>query len=313
MSCFKPEGAIFDLPETRRAFSSPAALQEAFAAGRTLESRAIVCDEQHNLIVEMGSWRGVIPRAEGALGIIEGETRDIAIISRVNKPVCYKITALPRSDSGAIIPQLSRRAAQQECLEEYITRLTPGDVVDARVTRLDSFGCFVDIGCGIPSLIPIDAISVSRISHPGDRFVPGQEIKAVVKSVENGRVSLSHRELLGTWEQNAAMFCPGRTVPGVVRSVESYGIFVELTPNLAGLAEPREGVKPGQQACVYIKALIPEKMKIKLIIVDAFDAPANVTPAPYFIPGCHIDRWRYSPSCSPRVIETIFTPPGKNG
>ena len=41
---------------------------------------------------------------------------------------------------------------------------------------------------------------------------------------------------------------------GVVRSVESYGIFVELTPNLAGLAEPREGVRVGQHAGVYIKS-----------------------------------------------------------
>ena len=42
--------------------------------------------------------------------------------------------------------------------------------------------------------------------------------------------------MLGTWAENAALFSPGQTVTGVVRSVEDYGIFVELTPNLAGLA-----------------------------------------------------------------------------
>lgn len=56
-----------------------------------------------------------------------------------------------------------------------------------------------------------------------------------------------------------------------MRSVEHYGVFVELAPNLAGLAEPKDGVKVGQQASVYIKNLIPEKMKIKLIIIDSFD------------------------------------------
>lgn len=62
-----------------------------------------------------------------------------------------------------------------------------------------------------------------------------------------GRVSLSHKELLGTWEENAALFSPGETVSATVRSVESYGIFVELTPNLAGLAEPKAGVRAGSR------------------------------------------------------------------
>ena len=93
---------------------------------------------------------------------------------------------------------------------------------------------------------------------------------AVVKSVdEHGRVYVSERELLGSWQENVARFSEGQTVRGVVRSVENYGIFVELTPNLAGLAEYREGVTAGQRAAVYIKNIIPEKMKVKLeITVD---------------------------------------------
>ena len=63
-----------------------------------------------------------------------------------------------------------------------------------------------------------------------------------------------------------------------MRSEEHYGAFVELTPNLAGLAESRDGVEAGQQASVYIKSIIPEKMKIKLILVDAF--AAEYPPAP---------------------------------
>lgn len=304
---FYPEGVRADLPENRAAFTSLDALKRAKASQAILESRAIVCDTRHNLIVEMGAWRGMIPREEGAIGISDGSTRDIAIISRVNKPVSYIITGLEQAGEGAVIPILSRRAAQEICLEKYVKRLRPGDIIEARVTRLDHFGCFVDIGCGLPSLIPIDAISVSRISHPDDRFMPGQMIHAVVKGVEeNGRVSLTHKELLGSWEENAARFSPGETVSGIIRSVESYGIFVELTPNLAGLAEPKEGVEVGQQASVYIKSLIPERMKVKLIIVDAFDAPPRASSFSYFTQADHIARWRYSPECCSRVVETVF-------
>lgn len=308
MSHYHPEGALIDLPENRQSFSSYAALDRARESGKILESRAIICDCQHNLIVDMGAYRGIIPREEGALGIADGSTRDIAVISRVNKPVCYKITDFYRDENGVVIPRLSRRLAQQQCLEEYVTRLRCGEIIDATVTHLDSFGCFVDLGCGIPSLIPIDSISVSRISHPSDRFAPRQAIKAVVKSVSPaGRVTLSQKELLGTWEENAALFNAGETVAGIVRSVESYGIFVELTPNLAGLAEPHEGVRVGQHASVYIKSMIPEKMKVKLVIVDAFDDAELARPEPrYFITEGRIAHWRYSPANAPRVIETIF-------
>ena len=131
------------------------------------------------------------------------------------------------------------------------------------------------------------------------------DIRAVVRSVEpNGRVCLSHKELLGTWEENAAGFEAGQTVAGIVRSIESYGIFVELTPNLAGLAEPREDVFAGQHASVYIKSLIPERMKVKLIVIDSFDADYPPAPPVYYVDGNHLDIWRYSPECCPRIIET---------
>jgi len=308
MTDYKPEGILTDMPENRSAIRTLSALTEAQQTGKILEARAVICDSEHNLIVPLGSGiRGIIPREEGALGIAEGTTRDIAIISRVNKPVCFVVTGFGREENGRQIAYLSRRAAQQRCMEEYIHHLTPGDVIDGRITHLESFGCFVDIGCGISSLIPIDSISVSRISHPSERFRVGQLIRAVVRQNDGNRITLSHRELLGTWEENAAIFHSGETVAGIIRSVEPYGVFVELTPNLAGLAEPRDNVLPGQQASVYIKNIIPDRMKLKLILVDAFDAVYQPPEPEYFFHGNHMDRWTYSPPEALRKVETIFS------
>ena len=111
---------------------------------------------------------------------------------------------------------------------------------------------------------------------------------------------------MGTWEENANMFSCGETVSGIVRSVESYGIFVELSPNLAGLAELRDNVHAGQHASVYIKALIPEKMKVKLIIVDVFDAEYVNRNLKYFFDKDKINYWKYSTDSAERVIETYF-------
>lgn len=304
---FLPEGCIINSDKNILRTSNLFALSEAARSGEILEGRAIVCDFAHNLVVELGDGiRGIIPREEGALGIKTGETRDIAIISRVNKPVCFTVTGFDTVD-GEVTPMLSRSLAQQRCRREYLSHLTSGDVIPARITHLEGFGCFVDIGCGISSLIPIDSISVSRISHPSDRFYVGQDIKAVVKSIEpTGRIHLTHKELLGTWEQNAAMFSAGETVAGIIRSVEPYGVFVELAPNLSGLAEPKAEVYPSQQAGVYIKSLIPSKMKVKLVIIDSFDAE-YIPPEPeYFFEGSHIEVWRYSPENAEKLIETRF-------
>jgi Ribosomal protein S1 len=307
MTRFQPEGKLIHTAENAEAMSSPAALTAAMENGAILEARAAVCDSRHNLIVDLGCMNGVIPREECALGIAQGTTRDIAIISRVGKPVCFKVTKICSDRRGTPYAALSRRAVQQECMEYYLNGLRRGDVIDGRVTHLEQFGAFVDIGCGIPSLMSIDTMSVSRISHPSDRFSVGMDIRAVVRQKEpGGRISLSHRELLGTWAENAALFNVGETVTGIVRSVEDYGVFVEIMPNLAGLAERRDGIDPGCGASVYIKSILPERMKIKLVLVDTFQNTSPPSPPKYFFEGDHMDRFVYSPRCADKLIETRF-------
>ena len=57
---------------------------------------------------------------------------------------------------------------------------------------------------------------------------------------------------------------------GIARETEKSknGIFIELRPNLIGLAEYQENIKYGDNVNVYIKKIIPEKKKIKLLIVN---------------------------------------------
>lgn len=305
----KPEGAWLDTPENREHTASLAALEYAMNAGLILEGRAALCDSAHDLIVEVGPFRGIIPRDEAAYSIDGSVVRDIAVITRVGKPVCFKVIGFVHDEAG-VKPILSRRAAQIESYEKHIARLESGDILDARITHIEPFGCFCDIGCGLIALLPVDCISVSRISHPGERFAAGERIRCAVKSNdrESGRITLTHKELLGTWEENAAHFSPGETAAGIVRSIEPYGIFVELAPNLAGLAEWCEGVEVGHCAAVYIKSILPEKMKIKLVIVDSTPVCGTRRSAPtYYVTGDHIDEWRYSPEGCEKEIVTVFS------
>ena len=306
MNRFYPEGWQYYRPENKKALSSIDKLNEALATKQVLEATAEMCDSEHNLWVNLGVMRGVIPREEGAIGIKSGQTRDIAILSRVGKSVCFVITEIKTDPLGRMCAVLSRRIAQEMCVCEYIKKLRTGDIIPARITHLESFGAFCDIGCGVAALLPINSISVSRISHPKDRFFSGEDIKAVVAGVgEDGKITLSHKELLGPWEENAALFSQGETVSGIIRSVEPYGVFVELTPNLAGLAEPKSDAFIGQSASVYIKSIIPDKMKVKLIIIDSFGGDYTQNKK-YFLEEGRIDRWQYSPDTSYKTIITDF-------
>lgn len=306
MSTFLPEGNLLATEENRTYINNPEKLKEAMQKQKILEAKALVCDRGHNLHLNLGGIKAIIPREDGALGIREGSIRDIAVISRVNRPVCFVVTDITVDENGEPLAVLSREKAQRMCCDNYIDTLMPGDIIDAKVSRLETFGVFADIGCGIAALMPIDTISVSRIVHPRERFSVGMNIKAVVKSIENGRISLSHKELLGTWSENAEKFSQGETVTGIIRSVESYGSFVELAPNLAGLAEPHPDAEEGMQVSVYIKSIIPSKMKIKLIIIDAFPYKYNPKEPQYYIKDTHIDRFIYSPEGCSRIIKTEF-------
>lgn len=133
---FHPEGHLIDTFENRASLQTPAALAEAMRDGKILEAKAVMCDSKHNLIVDLNFMRGIIPREEGAIGIKDGSVRDIAILSRVNRPVCFLIQDFTRDEYGRITALLSRRAAQEKCRSEFICSLCPGDVVDARVTHM---------------------------------------------------------------------------------------------------------------------------------------------------------------------------------
>lgn len=80
--------------------------------------------------------------------------------------------------------------------------LEPGDVIPARVTHLEKFGAFIDVGAGLNALIPIDMLSVSRIDHPRARLREGQELRVVLRSREPDKLTFS---LKSCWAPGSRM------------------------------------------------------------------------------------------------------------
>lgn len=151
------------------------------------------------------------------------------------------------------------------------TDLKEGMIVRGKVKQIKPYGAFVELENNhVSGLLYIEDISVSRIKSPYERFEIGQDIDVMVKGIDldKNRISFTMKELLGSWEDNIKEFKQGTVVKGIARETEKSknGIFIELTPNLVGLAEYKDNVEYGQNVDVYIKKIIPEKKKIKLVI-----------------------------------------------
>lgn len=285
MTAYAPEGLYpIGIP-------TPEMLRHASGTNAIFQAVCVKCDEYHNLHVDLGSIQGLIPRQEAAMGIAEGNTKEIAILSRVGKPVSFQVLGF--TSSGTAI--LSRRCAQEEAVKYIFSTYRPGDILPAVVQSIASFGAFCDIGCGFTALMTIDRISTCRISHCNQRFSVGQKIFAAILSMDDGKVTLTHRELLGTWAENAAHFRPRQTVSGIVRGVQPYGTFIELAPNLSGLADTNPDLESGQQVSVFIRSMIPQRQKIKLTVLEPLPAPLPLRPLHYYKTSGHIDHWEYVP------------------
>lgn len=303
---FPPEGLR---PPTVYTLSD---LKAAAESGDILEGTVQRCDTSHTLHLSLNGIAAQMPRQEVTAPWVSGASRDIAVLSRVGKQICFTVSTVRADGKGAPVALLSRRMAQERAMDFFLEHLEPGMVLACRVTRLEAFGVFVDIGCGIVAMLPIEHISVSRIAHPKERFREGQKILAAVWSIDRQqrRITMTHRELLGTWMENASRFAPGETVRGTVRSVKEYGSFIELAPNLSGLADAKEGLLPGDGVSVFIKSIRPERMKVKLQVIEKLPPAGGPEPLQYQITDGKLDHWVYSPpNYEKPPVETVFTAP----
>lgn len=262
---FIPEGWL----ETKESFNENA-LINAFQEGKVLQGIVNECDSNCNLYINLGeNLQGVIPRSEfEAINVDEyGFCNPSICKNKVNSFVQFKVKEI--YDDKRIL--LSRKNVQKEALDWAKENLESGMIVNGIVKNIRKFGAFVEIGGGVVGLLHIEDISVSRIKSPEERFFIGQKINVMIKSIdkENNKIVLSYKELLGNWEDNIKDYTEKTVVEGTVKEADKFknGIFIELKPNLVGMAEYKEGLEYGQKVKVYIKKIIKDRKKIKLLII----------------------------------------------
>lgn len=278
-------------------------LMDAIKSRSITFGKVVRCNKDNDLILHLGkNIRGIMKFDEVAYRDSAYNNRSVAT-SRVGKVTAFYVIGY---DEEKDMFELSRNELQQDVVEYFKEKYTFGDVIDCEVIYTMNFGAFVDIGYGLTALIPRKYICTNTIVNMNEKMVPGMKIKAIVKEMCGSKVILSHRELLGTWEENAEQFEVGETVVGTIIVSKPYGIFVELAHNLAGIADYQPGYKVGDSVVVEIKKIDHSNYKFGTYIVGKSEIPRSQARFDYLYEGANIQDWVYCEGDEKREIRSVF-------
>jgi small subunit ribosomal protein S1 len=151
-------------------------------------------------------------------------------------------------------------------------RYQVGTRVHGRVRNLTDFGAFIEIEDGVDGLVHVSDISWSRrIKHPSEVLKKGQEIDAIITSIdaENRRLSLSIKDLEpNAWDRFITEHNPGDVVKGKIARFANFGAFVELDDNLEGLCHISELSEDRVEKPEDVVQL-GQEMEFKILRIDA--------------------------------------------
>lgn len=194
-------------------------------------------------------------------------------------------------DEGKI--SLGIKQLEKNPWDEVAEKYQAGTVLDVTVRNLTNYGAFCELPDGLEGLVHISDLSwVRKVSHPSELLKKGDQLKAVVLSVdvENHRINLGMKQLShnpwATIEQDMPV---GSMVKGVVTRIAAFGVYVQLSNDLLALVhfseltdkpftKIEEVVEIGEEVTAKVIKVDPEHLKIALSIREAQgNAPAKNT------------------------------------
>ena len=167
---------------------------------------------------------------------------------------------------------VAEKAALQK---ELFEKLNVGDVVEGTVKNVTDFGAFIDLG-GVDGLLHISEMSWGRVENPKKVFQVGEQVKVLVKEINNTKVALSLKfPETNPWANAAEAYAVGSVVTGKVARMTDFGAFVELAPGVdallhvsqisrAHVEKPSDALSVGQEITAKVVDLNEAEKKISL-------------------------------------------------
>jgi small subunit ribosomal protein S1 len=180
---------------------------------------------------------------------------------------------------------LGMKQVEENPWERVAEKYPPGSVIKGKVRNIANYGAFIEIEEGIDGLLHVSDLSwTKKIGHPSEILKKGEEIQAVVLSVdqEKQRIALGLKQMAeDPWISVIPdAYRPGMVVKGHVTKIANFGVFVELAPGLEGLLhiseisdqkidKPEDVLKVDQELEVKILRVDSDERKIGLSLKRA--------------------------------------------
>lgn len=164
---------------------------------------------------------------------------------------------------------VSEKAVWETKQVSVLSKFKVGDTVEGTVTAVTDFGAFVRFDDNLEGLVHISEIAWQRIDHPRDVLKVGDRVRAEIINIEGSKIFLSMKKLVADpWKSVAERFKVGQVVKGRVLKINPFGLFVELDPDIHGLAHISElSNKPVKD--VNEIARVGDEFDFKIVSIDA--------------------------------------------
>lgn len=171
------------------------------------------------------------------------------------------------------------------------TKYAVGSTITGRVTKVEPFGCFIEVEEGIEGLLPVSEMSYQRIRHPSDLAKVGDTLKLVVLSLDPvaRKMSFSLKQAgPDPWKTAAERYPVDGIFDGKVTRVVDFGAFVELEAGLEGLIHvselsdkrvrtPADVVQVGQDVRVRVLEVDGATRRMGLSLRRVYEPKPNAT------------------------------------
>ncbi len=248
-----------------------ALILDALEVGQTVNGIVTkTCD--FGAFVDIGGIEGLIPKSELSYAHVD---KVLDIVSSNDKVVvCILSLEKNLEEPHKTKISLSLKKAKEDPYKLHWHKLSPGLVMEGRVSRLENFGAFIELFEGIDGLIHISQLSEERIAHPKEVLNISDPVTVMILDVDQDqkRVSLSLRELVRKKRKDeqansVASIERGQKATGTVSRIEKYGVFVELENGASALLPASEiGLPKFSDLSHHFK--LGEKLDVVIIDVD---------------------------------------------
>lgn len=218
-------------------------LKEIFTSGAIVQVR-ITEANKGGLIVRLEGLSGFLPVSQLSpehYPRVQGGEKT-RILEKLKELVAQEMDAKVidvNEEEGKFI--VSEKAVWETRQESVISKYKVGDTVEGTVTAVTDFGAFVKFDANLEGLVHISEIAWQRIDHPRDVLKVGDRVRAEIINIEGSKIFLSMKKLVDDpWLRVGDKYKVGQWVKGRVLKINPFGLFVELDPDIHGLAHISE-------------------------------------------------------------------------